>query len=971
MRFTAPILACTFAGLALAGASDSHGAAKAPKGARTVFLKAGAIHTVDAGGVVEGGALLIRDGKIVAIGKDLTPPPGAEVVDYGPDAVIVPGLVAARSGYGGTFAASPRTVDPFVRAADQFDPYSRGFLSDLMGGVTTVYVEPARNRLIAGQGAVMKLGGGGERMLDDSASIHGTITADARRVPGYWDPPIPATIENGLGVVQQQLPGSAMGAVMALDEVLAIVRGRARDDGEWGPGTAAKLRELVDAHEIWRLGADSAEEIRALVDFARREKLPLVVEGGDESGPLAQELANAGVGVVLTVDVSSGGGRDLGKGRDARWPRYDNAVQLEAAGVKLAIAPGSNLRARDLRFAAQVASRGGLRAESALRAITLGAAQALGVDGRVGSLAVGKDGDVCVLSGAPMATASSVVATWVDGQLAWNSPAGSAVVIEAEEVHLGDGHVLRPGQVLLRDGKVAEVGGRVSHPLGARVVRGFAAMPGMIDALGFLGLDGSQQTPATDFSLAKILDAPDYADRFVAKSGVTTVVLSPRGVRDSGTPMMAYKPASEDYDLQVVADPTALRLSWSDNNRLKSGEKVVALLQKAADYDKKWREYDEAMKKWTPPAADAEASDDKAKADDKKDEAKTDDAKKDDAKEGKKDGESSGDKKDDDKKGSKKKGKEEEEADPVTGQWAGKLADAPEGVATALRLRLELQGEAVVGALRCDALSTELVSLTGAWTDKKVSASGLGSRGRIRVEGVAKGGKFDGTLELGETKYKFEADRESKDLPVAGRSEVRREKKEEVKEPKGKPRSPGVDAKLEPFRRAMRGEAAIVVSVDREDEILACVAAFEQVGIKPVLHSAEEAWRVADKLRGRIAGVLLSQRVLDVEDGKGLNDLRNRYTELAAQGIPLAFQSMAEEGASELGLQAAYAVSLGFGADAALRALTGDVATMMGIQGRVGRLAPGLDGDVLVLDGAPLEPATTVLRAFVNGEEVR
>jgi imidazolonepropionase-like amidohydrolase len=64
-------------------------------------------------------------------------------------------------------------------------------------------------------------------------------------------------------------------------------------------------------------------------------------------------------------------------------------------------------------------------------------------------------------------------------------------------------------------------------------------------------------------------------------------------------------------------------------------------------------------------------------------------------------------------------------------------------------------------------------------------------------------------------------------------------------------------------------------------------------------------------------------------------------------------------------------VSLGFSPDVALRALTSDVATMMGIHARVGRLAPGLDADVLVLDGAPLEPATSVLKAFVDGEEVR
>jgi len=68
---------------------------------------------------------------------------------------------------------------------------------------------------------------------------------------------------------------------------------------------------------------------------------------------------------------------------------------------------------------------------------------------------------------------------------------------------------------------------------------------------------------------------------------------------------------------------------------------------------------------------------------------------------------------------------------------------------------------------------------------------------------------------------------------------------------------------------------------------------------------------------------------------------------------------------------AAYAVALGLSPDVALRALTSDSARMMAIGERVGRIAVGLDGDVLLLDGAPLEPATSVLRAWVNGEEIR
>jgi imidazolonepropionase-like amidohydrolase len=941
-------------------------AAAAP-GDGSVALKAGTVHLVEDGQVLTGGAtVVVRNGVIVAAGKDVAAPPGAQVVDYGPDAVIVPGLVAAASSYGVGFS-SQRTADPTVRAIDTFDVYSDGYVVDLMGGVTTAYVAPSRNRLFGGQGAVVRLGGEErERVLDDSASIHGTITAAARSVPSYWEPPVPATVDVGLGVAQQQLPGSAMGAILALDELIALARGRAQDTGEYGQLTTATLRELMQRETPWRIGADSVEEIRALLAWAQRERIPLVIEGGDSSGDLADEIARAGVPVIVTVDVGGeSGGRDRGKLEDTRWPRYDNATRLAAAGVELAITGEGGLRPRDLRFAAGVASRGGLSEAAALRAITLGAAKVLGVDDRVGSIAPGKDGDLCVLTGSPLDPTASVLATWVRGELAWKTPATRTVVIEADELHLGDGEVLRPGQVSIRDGRIVEVGARVSHPLGARVVRGPVAMPGMIDALGFLGLEGAQRAPQTDFKLARIAAPGDDVDRRVARSGVTTVVLAPRNTSESGVPLMAYKPAASDSGSMVISDPTALRVKWTEENRLKSGERVRELLAKATEYAKKWSDYEEAIKKWTPPAEPPEAKEDKA-GEDGKDE-KTGEEKKDDkAGEDKKD-----DKKDEKKDDKKKKEKDEEEADPVTGIWIGEVTLPPFEEPARLRLRLALAGTRVTGSLRCDQVSASLVQLVGTWTDKKIACAGLGTRGFVHLGGLAKGGKLEGQLRVGKSSVDFTAARESPEAPVAELPELRRTKKEDVKEPKGKPREPGIDDKLEPFRRAMKGQGAIVVNVDREDEILACVKAFEDAGIRPVLYGAEDAWRVAGELRGRVAGVLLAPRVLEVEEGKGWNDQRNRFSELAAAGIPIAFHSAAEEGAAELPLLASYAVSLGLSPDAALRALTGDAARMMGISARVGRLTPGLDGDVVLLDGPPLAPSSSVLRAFVNGDEVR
>ncbi|MEO6709410.1 MAG: hypothetical protein ABI054_08265, partial [Planctomycetota bacterium] len=224
----------------------------------------------------------------------------------------------------------------------------------------------------------------------------------------------------------------------------------------------------------------------------------------------------------------------------------------------------------------------------------------------------------------------------------------------------------------------------------------------------------------------------------------------------------------------------------------------------------------------------------------------------------------------------------------------------------------------------------------------------------------------------GETAVSFVLERTSKELDYAKRPERRRAKDEPKVEPvKGEPKTPSIDPRLEGLRQAMLGNRALIVDVDRDDEILECVAAFEAAGIRPILFGAADAVKLASKLRGRVGGVLLSPAILSFDPKLGAGSVTNRYAELAASGIPIGFKSEAEEGAAELPLLASYAVSQGLSPDVALRALTSGAASMLRIDNRVGKLASGLDGDVLLLDGPPLEPATSVLRVWVAGNEVR
>lgn len=919
------------------------------EGGGLVAIQAGTIHAVEEGRLIEGGGtVLIQDGKIIGVGKDFVVPKGARVVDYGPNAVIIPGLIAVESNLGG-FAASERTAEPGLSAVDEFDTYGN-YKSILASGVTTAYLAPARNRLIGGHGAVVKLGGepGQNRIVSDSASIHGSISADARRTAGYWEPPVPATVDVGLGVERAQLPRTTMGAIVALRELLALAADP-KNSEEYGPYAGADLAKLVKDGTTWRMTAESEGEVRALVDFFSENDLPLVLSGAEHAGDLAEWIASKKIPVVVNSSVRTNSRPiDRGKEEESRWPDGQLASKLKKAGVTVAVGTSGSLT--ELRFHASLARRGGMSSSDALASITSDAATVLGVSERVGSLATGKDADIVVLNGPPMAAGSGVIATWVDGEVAYKTSESGAVVLEVDELHIGNGETLSPGQLLMEDGRILEVGRRVSHPIGCTVVRGDTAMPGMIDAMGHLGLEGSTKVPKADFKYETILEPGDFADRRVAQAGVTTVVMTPRSSSSSGAPAVAYKPAGRDIDKMLIADPAAVHLTWSSSNRLQAGQAVKGIMDKAIDYKQKWEEYEAAMAEWVPPTPEPEEAKDEDEEDDE--EEKEDDESEDDSKSKK-----------------KKKKKGDEPPKPITGIWLAHFDDA-DGESQRLRLQVSQDGSDLEGFLRCDLLSSSLVSVSGSREEHDVSLSGLGSAGTVSLTAKTEEEKLVGKVSVNGTEYEFNAEQTSKEYVVAGRTERRKEVEEREKTPKGMPKSPGINPSLEPFRSALEGGTTIVVGVDRSDEILDCVGYFESIGIAPVLEGADEAWKVADQIVGRVGGILLDHRVIYSDSRMGLKR-RNRYAELANAGIRVAFHSKAEEGAAELPLMAAYAVSQGMSPTGAIRALTSDAAAMMSIDGRVGVLRGGMDADVLLLDGDPLDLGTSIQRVWVSGREVR
>jgi hypothetical protein len=196
------------------------------------------------------------------------------------------------------------------------------------------------------------------------------------------------------------------------------------------------------------------------------------------------------------------------------------------------------------------------------------------------------------------------------------------------------------------------------------------------------------------------------------------------------------------------------------------------------------------------------------------------------------------------------------------------------------------------------------------------------------------------------------------------------EKKEEAKpEPKApkEPDKPGLDPSLEPFRDVLRKKTLVLVRAASPPEVAGALkVVVEEEKLLLLIVQGDHAWRHGEALKKANVGVLLGPRVVFEEDGDTVNAARN----LARAGVTFAIVSDAGIGSSGLPMLAAWAVRHGLGPSAALRAMTLDAATLLGVQDRVGSLEPGKDADLVVLSGDPFDAASRVRAVYIGGKVV-
>ncbi|UER55220.1 amidohydrolase [Kineosporiaceae bacterium SCSIO 59966] len=392
----------------------------------TVAITGGRVVPVE-GEPVEGGTVLIVDGRIAAVGADVDVPDDAEVVDA-TGSWVLPGFVEAHAHLGVHEEAegwagqdTNEMTDPNgarMRALDAINPADEGFRDAIAGGVTTAVVKPGSGNPIGGQTVALKCWGRmvDEMLLRQPVSVKSALGENPKRV--YGD--------------QKKLPSTRQGVAAVIRDAMTRAqdyrtrRDRAADNGEPfdRDPTSEVLVRVLDGELPWSQHSHRADDIATAMRLAEEFGYRLVLNHGTEAHLLADVIAERGIPVIIGPLFTTRSKVEL------RQRHLRNPGLLARAGVRIAITTDHPVVPINfLVHQASLAVKEGLDRDEALRALTINPATIMGLDDRVGSLVPGKDGDVVVWSGDPLDVFSRALRVFVDGRqvYTWDDEAGDGV----------------------------------------------------------------------------------------------------------------------------------------------------------------------------------------------------------------------------------------------------------------------------------------------------------------------------------------------------------------------------------------------------------------------------------------------------------------------------------------------------------------------------------------------------------------
>lgn len=383
-----------------------------PALAQTIAITGGKVVIGDGSAPIDGGTVIVSNGRIVAAGINVAVPAGAQRIDA-TGKWVTPGIVAGFSRIG---LAGVDAVDDSNDTSAKSSPFSAALdialavSSDVeaisvnrAAGVTRAVVSPdTSNAIFAGQGAVIDTGADPNPITRARAFQFVEFGESGARRAGGSRPALFAAFRN------------------ALAEARDYQAGHLREDSLLKRADAAALVPVMTGAQKLVVHAESAADILAVLSLKRDyPALALVLVGVTEGWRVAPQIAASGVPVIASAV------NDLPAAFDQIAATQSNVGRMKAAGVTVAIgmiddddtrqAMHGTQYAGNLVALTRVPGATGLDWNDAFAAITSKPAQVIGMGSEIGSLQPGRRGDVVIWDGDPLEVTSGVEAVWIDG----------------------------------------------------------------------------------------------------------------------------------------------------------------------------------------------------------------------------------------------------------------------------------------------------------------------------------------------------------------------------------------------------------------------------------------------------------------------------------------------------------------------------------------------------------------------------
>ena len=382
-----------------------------------IFIKNGIINTITNGIIQDD--ILVQNGKIIEIGKNIVAPLEAEIIDA-QGKFIFPGFIDAHThlglwedGMGFEGADGNEETDPItpqLNPIDGINPMDNTFKEAVQGGITSVCTTPGSANVMGGQCIAIKTHG---RRIDKMViknPVASKIAFGENPKSCYGkDEKTPQTRMAIASLLRENLKK----AEEYLEEMELYMEHEDNDKPEYDIRMESLL-PVLKGEIPFKVHAHRADDIFTAIRIAKEFDLKLTLDHCTEGHLIVEELVEEGYPVVVGPSLSERSKIEL------RNLTFDTAGVLSNAGVNVSLMTDHPVvPVQYLPMCAGIAVKHGMQKDKAFESITINPAKILGIEDRVGSIEVGKDADIVIWDGCPLEIQSNVLFTIINGKIVY------------------------------------------------------------------------------------------------------------------------------------------------------------------------------------------------------------------------------------------------------------------------------------------------------------------------------------------------------------------------------------------------------------------------------------------------------------------------------------------------------------------------------------------------------------------------